>query len=252
MGKLQGKTAIVTGAASGMGRAIALLFAREGASVVVADLHIEEVNKVVDAIKSDGGRASGMLCNVAKEADVKQMIDTTVQQYGSLDILVNNAGVMDDFTPVDEVDNALWERVMNVNVNGPFYACRLAVPIMLQQGKGSIINIASVGGLQGSRAGAAYTTSKHALVGLTRNIGFMYAQKGIRCNAIAPGGVNTNIGKDMKPHPFGYERAISGAANAPRMGESEEIANVALFLASDDASFVNGVALAADGGWLAY
>jgi NAD(P)-dependent dehydrogenase (short-subunit alcohol dehydrogenase family) len=104
----------------------------------------------------------------------------------------------------------------------------------------------------GSRAGASYSASKHALIGLTKNIGFMYANKGIRCNAIAPGGVNTNIGKDMKPNPFGYERCVSGAANMPRMGESEEIAKTALFLACGDSSFVNGSVITADGGWVSY
>jgi NAD(P)-dependent dehydrogenase (short-subunit alcohol dehydrogenase family) len=123
---------------------------------------------------------------------------------------------------------------------------------MEKQGGGVIINIASIGGLMGSRAGAAYTTSKHALIGLTKNIGFMYANKGIRCNAIAPGGVNTNIGKNMNPNAFGYERCISGAANMPRMGESEEIAKAALFLACSDSSLVNATVITADSGWTSY
>lgn len=252
MGKLDNKTAVVTGAASGMGAAIAVLFAAEGAKVIVADMNQEGINSIVDAIKVKGGKATGLTVNVSKESDVQNMIKTAVDTYGSLDILVNNAGILDDFMPVDAVTNELWDRVMAVNVNGPMYACRLAVPIMLEQGKGAIINIASIGGQHGSRAGAAYTTSKHALIGLTSNIGFMYAQKGIRCNAIAPGGVNTNIGKNMNPNQFGYERCIAGAASMPRMGEPMEIATTALFLACDDSSFVNGTVLTADGGWTAY
>jgi NAD(P)-dependent dehydrogenase (short-subunit alcohol dehydrogenase family) len=142
--------------------------------------------------------------------------------------------------------------VMAVNLNGPFYACRLVVPQMLSQGKGVIINVASIGGLFGSRAGAAYTASKHALIGLSKNIGFMYATQGIRCNVIAPGGVNTQIMKDSVPDIFGSERCFSGGVNMPRMGESEEIATAALFLASDDSSYVNGSVLTVDGGWTAY
>lgn len=252
MGKLDGKTAVVTGAASGMGAAIAGLFAAEGAKVVVADLDQAGIDAVVDSIKAKGGEATGIVTNVAKEEEVARMIETTTSKYGSMDVLVNNAGIMDDFVPIESITNDLWERVMTVNLNGPMYACRLAVPIMLKQGKGSIINIASVGGLEGSRAGATYTASKHALVGLTKNIGFMYAQKGIRCNAIAPGGVNTNIGKNMNPNPFGYERCTSGGASMPRMGESIEIATAALFLATDESSFVNGSVLTADGGWTSY
>jgi len=159
---------------------------------------------------------------------------------------------MDDFVPVDQVTNELWNRIMSININGPFYACREVIPIMLKQGGGSIINISSIGGLHGARAGAAYSASKHALIGLTKNIGFMYAQKGIRCNAIAPGAVNTNIGDGMNPNPFGFERCTSGGANMPRTGEANEIATTALFLASADSSFVNGSVVTADGGWTAY
>lgn len=252
MKKLENKTVIVTGAASGMGKAISLLFASEGANLVLADLKQNEIDQVVNTIIKDGGKAIGIVCNVANESDIKTLIDETIKKFSTLDILVNNAGVMDDFMPIDFVTNELWNRVMDVNLNGPFYACRLSIPIMLKQGNGNIINIASVGGLFGSRAGLSYTTSKHALIGLTKNIGFMYAQKGIRCNAIAPGGVNTNIGKDMKPNKFGYERCVSGGANMPRTGESNEIANTALFLACNDSSFINGAVITADGGWTAY
>lgn len=252
MGKLSNKTAIVTGAASGMGKATAILFANEGANVVVADLNQHEIDEVVNAIIKNGGKAIGAVCNVANENEIKNLIETTISKYTTLDVLVNNAGIMDDFFPAAEVSNELWNRVMGVNVNGPFYACRLTIPIMLKQGGGSIINISSIGGLHGARAGAAYTTSKHALIGLTKNIGFMYAQKGIRCNAIAPGGVNTNIGKNMKPNQFGYERCVSGGVNMPRMGEADEIAKTALYLASSDSSLVNGTVITADAGWTAY
>lgn len=252
MKKLESKTAIITGASSGMGKSMAILFAAEGANVVVADLKQEAIDEVVSQIKSAGGNAIGVVCDVSTESAVQQLIETTTSKFSALDILINNAGIMDDFKPVESVSNDLWNRVMAVNVSGPFYACRLAIPIMLKQGKGVIINISSVGGLYGSRAGAAYTVSKHALIGLTKNIGWMYANKGIRCNAIAPGGVNTNIVKNMQPDPFGMERCITDGARLTRMGEPEEIAKLALFLASDDASFVTGEVVTADGGWTAY
>jgi NAD(P)-dependent dehydrogenase (short-subunit alcohol dehydrogenase family) len=252
MKKLENKSALVTGAASGMGKAIALLFAQEGALLVLSDVHGTEVEQVAQEIRSQGGHALALACDVSKEDEVKQLIEAALQTYGSLDILVNNAGIMDDFTPLDKVTDALWEKILSVNVNGPFYASRLAIAAMLQQGKGVIINIASIGGIAGARAGLAYTTSKHALIGMSKNIGFMYAQKGIRCNAIAPGGVNTNIMKNAHPDAEGAALCSSGSGSMPRMGESEEIAKVALFLASEDSSFVNGETLVADGGWLAY
>lgn len=252
MKKLENLVAIVTGAASGMGRSIAILFAREGARVILTDLQQESLDLVTAEIGEEGGTALGIVCDISEESQVDHVFKSCLDIFGKVNILINNAGIMDNFTPVDKVNNELWNKVMAVNVNGPLYTCRLAVPQMVKQGKGVIVNIASVGGLEGSRAGVAYTASKHALIGMTKNIGFMYAGKGIRCNAIAPGGVNTNIMKDAKPDAFGSERCSSGGVNMPRMGESEEIANSALFLASDDSSFVNGAVLTVDGGWTAY
>lgn len=251
--KLKNKVAIVTGAASGMGKAIAILYAKEGAKVVLSDINEALVREVAAGIEADGGSAVAAVSNVAKEEDVRKLVETAVDTFGTLDILVNNAGIMDNFVPAAEVTDELWEKVLAVNTTGPMRLIRRALPIFLNKGNGIIINIASIGGLHGSRAGAAYTASKHAVIGLTKNIGFQYAKLGIRCNAIAPGGVNTNIGATMQnPDQFGMERAMSGAVTNPRFGESEEIAGVALFLASDDSSFVNGAVITADGGWTAY
>lgn len=251
--RLQGKAAVVTGAGSGMGREIAILFAKEGASVVAADLNEESVKATVAAITEQGGKALAVRANIAEEDDVRTMIEQAVQEYGTLDILINNAGIMDGMTPVHEVTDELWERVQAVNTTGTMRAIRLALPIFMEKKSGAIVNVASVGGLQGSRAGAAYTASKHAVIGLTKNVAFQYAKLGIRCNAIAPGGVSTNIGLGSQtPSEFGLERATSGAVNNPRFGESAEIATVALFLASDEASLVNGAVVTADGGWTAY
>ena len=252
MKKLQNKVVIITGAGSGMGEAISKLFSDEGAKIVAVDVNDSALEKLTNEITQKGGVAMKINANVANEDEVSSVIKLAMDTFGTIDILVNNAGIMDDFYPVDLVTNDLWHKVMGINLDGPFFACRLVVPIMLKQGSGVIINISSVGGLNGTRAGAAYTASKHALIGLTKNIGFMYAKNGIRCNAIAPGGVNTNIGKSMKPNAFGYERCTSGGVNMPRMGDALEIANTALFLASNDSSFINGSVLVADGGWTAY
>lgn len=251
--KLQGKVAVVTGAGSGMGRAIAILFAKEGAKVVVSDINIDTADATVAEINANGGEAMAVLTNVAKEEDIQKMIDTAVNKYGTLDILVNNAGIMDNFEPAGDIQDSNWERIFAVNTTGVMRATRKALPIFLTKQKGVIINIASIGGLYGARAGAAYTASKHAVVGFTKNTGFMYAEQGIRCNAIAPGGVETNIGLSMTGiNEFGMGRTQPGLAVNPRMGKSEEIATVALFLASDDSSFVNGAVITADSGWTAF
>ena len=160
---------------------------------------------------------------------------------------------MDNFVPAAEVTDELWERVFAINITGPMRATRKALPIFIKKGSGIIINIASAGGLLGSRAGVSYTASKHAVIGLTKNVGFQYAKLGIRCNAIAPGAVNTNIGKTIyNPSQFGMERAMARMNLNPRVGEPEEIAKVALFLACDDSSFINGTVITADSGWTAY
>ena len=251
--KLENKVAVVTGAASGIGQAIAILYAKEGAKVVVADINQQAAAAVVAQITAAAGTAIAVAANVAKQEDIDNLIDTAVKTYGTLDILVNNAGIMDNFVPVAALTDELWEKILSVNLTGQMRAIRKAMPIFLEKKKGVIINTASIGGLCGSRAGAAYTASKYAVVGLTKNVGFQYAALGIRCNAIAPGGVNTNIGKTIdNPDKFGMERAMSGSANNIRAGEPSEIAQIALFLASDDSSLVNGTVITADGGWTAY
>lgn len=255
MKKLEDKVSVITGAGSGMGRAIALLFASEGSKVVATDVNQTTLETLKEEIKANGGEVTTIVANVALEEDVNKMIQCAVDNYGTLDILVNNAGVMDNFEPVGYVDNKTWQRVMDVNVTGPFMAMRKAINIMIEKGSGTIVNIASIGGVQGARAGAAYTTSKHALIGLTKNTGFIYAKSGIRCNAIAPGAVNTNIASTIdfsKITQIINERVMPGMALNPRTGESEEIAKAALFLASEDSSFVNGTVLVVDGGWTAY
>lgn len=250
--KLQDRVAVVTGAASGMGKAIAKLYAQEGAKVVVADLNVEGAKTVVNEIESQGGTATAVKVNVAELKDIENMIDTAVKEYGTLDILVNNAGIMDSMEPVGEIADEKWDLLFDINTKGVMRATRKALPIFLEKQRGVIINTASTGGLNGAHAGVAYTASKHAVIGITKNTGFMYAQKGIRCNAIAPGGVETNIGSTMKNiNEFGVSRTKLAQSVMPRGGKPEDIAQVALFLASDDASFVNGAVIIADAGWTA-
>ncbi|PAF24334.1 3-ketoacyl-ACP reductase [Shouchella clausii] len=240
--KLQDNVAVVTGAASGMGAAIAKVYASEGAKVVVADLNLDGAEAVVKEIVDAGGVATAVKVNVAELNDVNQMIDQAVNEYGTLDILVNNAGIMDGFEPIGDISDERWDLLFDVNTKSVMRATRKALPLFLEKGKGVIVNVASSGGLNGAHAGAAYTASKHAVVGLTKNTGYMYAEKGIRCNAIAPGGVATNIAATLKNiNEFGASRLQAPREVMPRVGQAEEIAQVALFLASDDSSFVPDV-----------
>ncbi|NLW17029.1 MAG: glucose 1-dehydrogenase [Firmicutes bacterium] len=253
--KLQGKVAIVTGASAGMGRDIAYYYAQEGAKVLAVARRKERLEALADEAKGLPGEIVPFVADMSDKQQVEAMIDEAIKVFGGLDILVNNAGIMDDFSPVGHVDDEMWERVLGVNLYGPFYACRKAVQHFEQANGGVIINVASIGGLYGGRAGAAYTASKHGLVGLTKNIGYMYAQKNIRCNAICPGGIETEIATGAymsNVNEWGMNRALAGTGANPRYGKGSEIATIAVFLASDDASYVNGQCIAVDGGFTAY
>lgn len=253
--KLQNKTAIVTGAGAGLGKAICQLFAAEGCKVMAADVHPERLEALKQSLQTLGYTITTCTVDVANQSSVKAMIDQAMSTYGQIDVLVNNAGVMDNFEPVGDCPDSTWNKVMNINLNGVYYAMNAAVPHMLKAGKGSIINVASIGGLFGARAGAAYTTSKHAVIGLSKNTGYMYAKLGVRCNAIAPGAMETQIAESMdmsKITALVNERIMPGMALNPRTSNPTEVAQVALFLASDDSSFVNASVVTADGGWSAY
>ena len=249
--KLQGKVAVVTGAGSGIGRAVVTVFAQAGAQVVAADIVPGGLDTLAAEIEALGLPAIVKITgDISKRADAEAMVDAALTAFGTVDIIVNNAGIMDDFVPLGDLDDALWERVLGVNLNGPMYLTRKALATMLAKGAGSIVNIASVGGLFGGRSGVSYTTSKHAVIGLTRSVAFHYAKKGIRCNAICPGGVKTNIAV-RNPNPLGMERLQTTLPAATRAAEPDELAKAVLFLASDDASFVNGEIMVVDGGWTA-
>ncbi|MEG0260301.1 MAG: SDR family oxidoreductase [Lysinibacillus sp.] len=251
--RLAGKVAIITGAASGMGKAIAEGYANEGAKVVVSDLNFEGAQAVAQAIKATGVEAIAVQTNVASTEDLQHLFDETIKAFGKLDILVNNAGIMDGMEPVGEISDERWDNVFAVNITSVMRSMRMATAIFLEQGSGVIVNNISAGGLYGARAGAAYTASKHAVVGLTKNTAFMYATNNIRCNGIAPGAVITNIASTMtNMSEFGASRQSLGMAINPRAGQPEEVAQLAIFLGSDEASFVNGQIITVDGGWTSY
>lgn len=252
--RLEGKVAIITGAASGMGLAMATRFAAEGASIVAADWNAQRLDEAVKTIAGSGGTIIGAQGNIADQATAEGLIDQAVSSYGRLDVLVNNAGVMDYMQGVGALSDDIWRRVLGINLDGPMFTSRKAVQHMLTHGGGSIINIASTAAIHGGAAGAAYTASKHALVGLTRNTAWMYAKRGIRCNAICPGATMTNIGESMTPDridAIGSGRTMEFAALAPAYLQPSDIAALALFLASDESRNVNGAIIPADGGWAA-
>ena len=252
--RLQGKVAVITGAGSGMGLAMATLFAKEGAKVVVGDWNAQRLDEAVATIQASGGSIIGEQGNIADQAAAEHLIDLAVSTHGRIDILCNNAGVMDYMQGVGELSNDIWRRVLSINLDGPMFTSRRAIPQMIAQGGGSIINTASTAGISGGAAGAAYTASKHALVGLTKNTAWMYATKGIRCNAICPGGTKTNIGESMTPDRIdmaGAMRAQAFAGLIPAILEPTDIANLALFLASDESRYINGAIIPADAGWKA-
>jgi len=244
--RLDGKVAVVTGAGSGIGQATAQLFHAEGAKVVVTDYRPGGLEKLP---KSD--RIVSVQGDVSTRADAERMVGTALERFGRIDILCNVAGIVDRLLPVAELTDEVWDRVLAVNLSGPMYTSRAALPAMLKQGGGVILNVSSVGGLFGARGGAAYVASKHGLIGLTKSIAATYGKDGIRCVAVCPGAVNTGISLGGEPSAKGYEALNRTLPANLRVGEAGEIAALMLFLASDEASFVNGTALVADGGWTA-
>ena len=247
--RLEAKVCIITGAASGMGRVAARMFAAEGARVVLADVSAEACESVAREVREAGGDATVAVADVSREADAKAMVDRAVASYGRVDCLYNNAGIMPaaDHSVID-TDVATWDRVMAVNLRGVFLGCKYAIPKMVEQGGGSIINVASFVAILGcSVPQDAYTASKGAVLSLTRSLAVQFAPKGVRTNAISPGPIQTplmaGLLKDEAAKQVRLARNPSG-----RFGKPEEIVNVAIYLASDESRWTNGANLVIDGG----
>ena len=248
--RLQDKVTIITGGASGMGRVAARMFAAEGAYVVVADVTAPAAQSVVDEIKASGGQAIAVVADVSKEAEAKRMVDETVAAIGRVDVLYNNAGIMPeaDHSVIDtSVED--WDRVMAVNVRGVFLGCKYAIPRMLEQGSGSVINISSFVAILGcSNPQDAYTASKGAVLALTKSLAVQFAPKGVRTNAICPGPVETPLLMDWLVKDEEAKRIRLARNPTGRFGKPEEIVNVAIYLASDESKWTNGASFVIDGG----
>jgi NAD(P)-dependent dehydrogenase (short-subunit alcohol dehydrogenase family) len=251
---LSGRSAIVTGAGSGIGRAMALTFARNGADVMVNDIVAQRAEETVAMIRQAGGSAVVNVGDVADETTAQGFVAETLKLWGKIDILCNNAGIMDKIELVQDVETDFWNRVFAVNVNGAFFGMRAVLPHMRARQSGAIVNTCSVASLRGGAAGATYIASKHAIAGLTQSVAWSHGREGIRCNGICPGSVETNItgglGLDAY-NPEGLALALPVMSLCDRLVGPQAMANAALFLVSDAAYHVNGVLLPVDGGWMA-
>ncbi|MCR4675854.1 MAG: glucose 1-dehydrogenase [Sphaerochaetaceae bacterium] len=252
--KLVGKTCLVTGSSAGMGKEIVRLFVKEGANVVAFARRRERLEELAKELENEKGKVLPFAGDVSNKEDIEAAIDKAVEVFGRFDVLINNAGVMDDMSPIADVEDERYEKVFSVNVYGPLAAMRKACQVFLSQGEGgNIINISSVGSKH-QAAGALYGASKAALNAMSRNTAYMYEKDNIRCNVILPGGFATEISSSMgRPNMTGYGRVkdiIALAANPT--GDPCEIAKACLFLASDESSFISGVELPVDGGWMSF
>lgn len=254
---LDGKIAIVTGAGSGLGEAISLLFAKNGATVVLADLDLDGATRVLRQIEQGGGKGRVVKTDVSKPEDARALVDAAVKEFGRLDIAVNNAGIGGPTAPVGEYPIDGWDRIIGINLSGVFYGMRYQIPAMLENGGGAIVNMASIAGKVGLANAGGYAAAKHGVVGLTESAAVEYGARGIRVNAVGPGFIDTPLlGKravfDTGSDSAGDEmRALAALHPMNRLGEPGEVAELVLFLASDRASFITGGYYNVDGGYLA-
>jgi NAD(P)-dependent dehydrogenase (short-subunit alcohol dehydrogenase family) len=257
--RLAGMVAIVTGAGSGIGQAIAQRFAAEGATVIVADASEQRGAAAAAKIARQGGHASSHPVDVSRAREVEHLVAGTLERLGSLEVMVNNAGVRDGYVPCTEMSEALFDRVMEINLKGVFLGCKSALPPMVAAGYGKIINIASIAGIRANRGGPAYVASKHAVLGLTQQLAWHYAPDGVRVNALCPGAIASHLRKTSEeilgplapPVGPGPEPA-PGETRAPTPlgagGQPPDVASAAAFLASREADFITGHGLVVDGG----
>lgn len=241
--KLVNKVAIITGGASGMGLTECEEFAAHGASVVVADLNGEQAEAVAAGIREQGGKAIAVQADVTNTADLETLVNTTMSEFGRIDILVNNAGVFDKYATSLDTTESQWDFYFNVNMKSIFMLCNMVLPVMIEQGSGSIVNIASVAGMVAGKGGAAYTSSKHAVIGYTKHLASVYGKDGIKINAICPGTISTPLIADL------LATIPKDAVPVKRFGESKEVAELAVFLASEEANFIHGAMIPIDGGF---
>jgi NAD(P)-dependent dehydrogenase (short-subunit alcohol dehydrogenase family) len=248
MKSLENKVAIVTGAGSGIGREVALKYAAEGAKVVVSDINEKGGNETVEAIRKQGGDAIFIKADTSKASDNEALVAQTVKHYGALHIACNNAGIGGPTLPTGEYTIEGWEKVIGINLSGPFYGMRYQIPAMLKSGSGAIVNIASILGQVGFANSAAYVASKHGVVGLSQNAALEYSAQNIRVNAVGPGFIKTPLldGMDADATKFLVSKHPIG-----RLGEASEVAELVLWLSTDKASFVTGSYYPVDGGYLA-
>ncbi len=250
-GCVAGKVALVTGGGSGIGRASALALAREGAKVVISDIVVAGGEETVRMVKTAGGEAIFVQADVSKPADVEALVNKVVEVYGRLDCAFNNAGIEGQLQQTVECSEENWDRTIAINLKGVWLCMKYEIPVMLKQGGGAIVNTASVAGLVGFRGLPAYVASKHGVVGLTKTAALEYAKSGIRVNAVCPGVIHTPMVERLFREQPQWGEAVQALEPVARMGKPEEVAEAVVWLCSDAASFVTGLAMAVDGGMVA-